>query len=232
MTETADVVVVGGGAMGVSIAYHLAAAGAGRIVLLERDAALGTGSTGRCAGGFRHQFSSEINVRLSLASVRMIRRVHGGARPAARRRRRRVPLPRPGRGVVGRVPGGRSDAAIPRRPGGGAGRAGGGGAHPGLASTEDLIGATFGPDDGIADPSGLTNGYATLARRAGAVIRLGTEATTIRTSSGRQPRDRGLDARRRHRCPGRRQRRRRLGDRHSLRPVESSCRSTRSPAMS
>ncbi len=73
MTETSDVVVVGGGVMGASIAHHLAAAGAGRIVLLEREAALGTGSTGRCAGGFRHQFSSEINVRLSLASVRMIR---------------------------------------------------------------------------------------------------------------------------------------------------------------
>ena len=73
MTETADVVVVGGGAMGTSIAYHLAAAGAGRIVLLERETALGTGSTGRCAGGFRHQFTSEINVRLSIESVRMIR---------------------------------------------------------------------------------------------------------------------------------------------------------------
>ena len=64
MTDTADVVVVGGGAMGASIAYHLAAAGAGRIVLLEREGALGLGSTGRCAGGFRHQFTSEINVRL------------------------------------------------------------------------------------------------------------------------------------------------------------------------
>jgi sarcosine oxidase subunit beta len=44
------------------------------------------------------------------------------------------------------------------------------------------VGATFGPDDGIADPSGLTNGYATLARRAGAELRLGTAATAIRTS--------------------------------------------------
>ena len=48
--------------------------------------------------------------------------------------------------------------------------------------TDGLVGATFGPDDGIADPSGLTNGYATLARRAGAQIRLGVEATAIRTS--------------------------------------------------
>ena len=58
MSETADVVVVGGGVVGASAAYHLAAAGAGRVLLLERDDAVGTGSTGRCAGGFRHQFSS------------------------------------------------------------------------------------------------------------------------------------------------------------------------------
>ncbi len=80
MTETADVVVVGGGVVGASAAYHLAAAGAGRILLLEREDALGTGSTGACAGGFRHQFSSEINIRLSLASVPMIlsfRETHG-----------------------------------------------------------------------------------------------------------------------------------------------------------
>ena len=80
MSETADVVVVGGGVVGVSAAYHLAAAGAGRVLLLERDDAVGTGSTGRCAGGFRHQFSSRINVELSLASVPMIL---GSARPRA-----------------------------------------------------------------------------------------------------------------------------------------------------
>jgi sarcosine oxidase, subunit beta len=52
---------------------------------------------------------------------------------------------------------------------------------PGLA-IDDLVGATFGPDDGIADPSGLTNGYATAARRAGATIELGSDVTAIRTS--------------------------------------------------
>ena len=69
---SADVVIVGGGAVGVSAAYHLAAAGAGRVMLLERADAVGTGSTGACAGGFRHQFSSRINIELSLASVPMI----------------------------------------------------------------------------------------------------------------------------------------------------------------
>ena len=72
MKSTADVVVVGGGAVGTSAAYHVAAAGAGSVLLLEREEALGKGSTGRCAGGFRHQFSSAVNIELSLASIRMI----------------------------------------------------------------------------------------------------------------------------------------------------------------
>ena len=79
MNRTAGAVVIGGGVMGVSTAYHLAAAGVRDVVLLEREAGLGLGSTGRCAGGFRHQFSSEINVRLSLESVRMIRGFSGRA---------------------------------------------------------------------------------------------------------------------------------------------------------
>ena len=53
MTETADVVVIGGGIVGRSAAYHLAAAGAGRVLLLEREAGVGRGATGACAGGFR-----------------------------------------------------------------------------------------------------------------------------------------------------------------------------------
>src|SRR5207247_4805323 len=72
MTTSADAVVVGGGVVGVSAAYHLAAAGAGSVLLLERAEQLGTGSTGAYAGGFRHQFSSEVNIRLSLVSIPMI----------------------------------------------------------------------------------------------------------------------------------------------------------------
>jgi len=74
MTDTADVVIVGGGVVGASAAYHLAAAGAGSVLVLERADELGTGATGACAGGFRHQFSSRVNILLSLESVRMILR--------------------------------------------------------------------------------------------------------------------------------------------------------------
>ena len=181
MTATADVVVVGGGAMGASIAYHLVAAGAGRVVLLEREVALGLGSTGRCAGGFRHQFSSEINVRLSLASVRMIRSFteeHG------------LPLDVHAEGYLFLVRDAvswtayRAAAAMQRSLGARVDEldaADVGELMPGVA-LDGIAGATFGPDDGIADPSGLTNGYATLARRAGVEIRLGVEVTAIRTA--------------------------------------------------
>ena len=182
MTETADVVVVGGGAMGASIAYHLAAAGVGRVVLLEREPSLGLGSTGRCAGGFRHQFSSEINVRLSLASIRMIRSFsaeHG------------LPLDVHAEGYLFliRDPATwaeyRAAAAMQRSLGAQVDELDAAAVAeliPGL-QTDDVVGATFGPEDGIADPSGLTNGYATLARRLGVDIRLGTAVEAIHTRS-------------------------------------------------
>jgi len=63
---TASVVVIGGGVMGASVAYHLAARGWRDVVLLDRGAAPGAGSTGRATGGFRAQYATAINVRLSL----------------------------------------------------------------------------------------------------------------------------------------------------------------------
>ena len=70
--ERADVVVIGGGVMGASTAYHLAKAGAGSVVLLERDTYFGQEATGRCAGGVRYQFATEVNIRLSMASLPML----------------------------------------------------------------------------------------------------------------------------------------------------------------
>jgi glycine/D-amino acid oxidase-like deaminating enzyme len=72
--NTADIVIIGGGVMGASAAYHLAKCGIKNIVLLEKEEFFGTGATGRCAGGVRYQFSNEINVRLSLESLPMIER--------------------------------------------------------------------------------------------------------------------------------------------------------------
>lgn len=74
ISNTADIVIIGGGVMGASAAYHLAQRGVKNIVLLEKEEFFGTGATGRCAGGVRYQFSTEINVKLSLESLPMIER--------------------------------------------------------------------------------------------------------------------------------------------------------------
>lgn len=71
---TADVVIIGGGVMGASTAYHLALRGQKNILLLEKEEFFGQGATGRCAGGVRYQFSTEVNVRLSLQSLPMLDR--------------------------------------------------------------------------------------------------------------------------------------------------------------
>jgi sarcosine oxidase, subunit beta len=179
---TADVVIVGGGVVGASAAYHLAAAGAGSVVLLERADAVATGSTGACAGGFRHQFSSRINIELSLASVPMIlgfTEEHGLPLDVVQDGylflvrdddawndfRRGAELQR-SLGVDARLLSAEEAAEI----------------APGIA-IDDVVGATFCPDDGIADPAGLTQGYATAARRAGAELELGTEVRAIETDA-------------------------------------------------
>jgi sarcosine oxidase subunit beta len=183
MRTAADVIVVGGGAVGTSAAYHLAAAGAGTVLLLEREDGLGMGSTGRCAGGFRHQFSSLVNIDLSLRSVRMITSFteeHGlpldvwqdgylflvRTEPVWRHFLASVELQR-AHGV-------KVDVLTPQEASE---------LIPGI-ETSGMIGATFGPEDGIADPSGLTEGYATAARRAGAEIERRVEVTGVDVAGG------------------------------------------------
>ena len=63
---TASVAVIGGGVIGASVAYHLAARGWRDVVVLDRGPGAGEGSTGRATGGFRAQYATPVNVRLSL----------------------------------------------------------------------------------------------------------------------------------------------------------------------
>ncbi len=67
--RSADIVIIGGGIVGSSIAYHLTAAGCRDVLVLERESHLGKGSTGKSMGGVRAQFSTDINIRMSMYSI-------------------------------------------------------------------------------------------------------------------------------------------------------------------
>jgi sarcosine oxidase subunit beta len=180
----ADVVVIGGGIIGVSIAWHLARLKAGRIILLERDSLLGTGSTGRCAGGFRHQFSTEINIRLSLLSIPRIIAfgeemdwpvdIHQDgylfllSTPAEVDAFRHHQALQHRLGITSEMP---SPEAITRL-------------APRI-SLEGILAGGYCAHDGIADPNGMTQGYASGARRLGVEIRTGVSAIGIRSQAGR-----------------------------------------------
>ncbi|MFN2576397.1 MAG: NAD(P)/FAD-dependent oxidoreductase [Pyrinomonadaceae bacterium] len=69
MTETAEVVIIGSGIVGSSVAYHLAEAGCADVLVLEREAHQGKGSTGKSMGGVRAQFSTPVNIQMSKYSI-------------------------------------------------------------------------------------------------------------------------------------------------------------------
>jgi len=181
---TAEVVIIGGGCMGASVAYHLARRGVRDVVLVEREPMLGMGSTGRNAGGVRHQFSNEANVRLSIESIRLFERFleevgypidfHQDGylfllsnEEDLRAFRRDVEMQqRLGIEVQVISPDDASRLA------------------PGLA-VDGVIEATFCARDGIADPNGVTMGFAKAAQAAGAEINRETEVTGIETNAGR-----------------------------------------------
>jgi len=64
-----EIVIIGGGVIGASVAYHLTTRGVKDVLILEREAEQGKGSTGKATGGVRAQFETEINIKMSLYSI-------------------------------------------------------------------------------------------------------------------------------------------------------------------
>ena len=183
LPATADVVVVGGGVIGCSLACHLARAGQ-RVVLLERET-LGSQSTGRCAGGVRQQFSTELNVRMQRYSVARLEHFEEEiGHPLEFRQIGYLFLLTEGTQVASF----RQQFEMWHRLGltdsrwlspDDAQRL-----SPAI-TVDDVLAATFCPSDGIASPVDVTDGYAAAARRAGATVVEGCAVTGIEVRGDR-----------------------------------------------
>jgi sarcosine oxidase subunit beta len=169
MRHTADVVIVGAGIMGVSTAYHLARLRGGRVIVLERDTVC-SGSTALASGGIRHQYANRLGIELTTHSIVTYERFEEefGVDPNFRQHgylilvatdeelaiaKQSVALQK-SFGVDVEL----LDPAATRR------------LCPYL-HTDDLLGATYSPRDGYADPYLCATGIAARARELGVVIR-------------------------------------------------------------
>ncbi|WP_329343974.1 FAD-binding oxidoreductase [Streptomyces sp. NBC_00663] len=173
----AQAVVIGGGVMGTSIAYHLAAAGVRDVVLVERDE-LASGSTSKAAGGVRAQFSDELNVQLGARSLAAFGRFREeiGYDIGLHRVGYLFLLSTPEdvatfeagvrlQNALG-VPSRMLTPKEARR------------LSP-LIRTEGLLAAAYSPDDGHCTPEAVVHGYASAARALGARVLRRTEVTGI-----------------------------------------------------
>src|SRR5215831_14502009 len=183
LPRSADAVIVGGGVVGCSIAYHLTRRGMRNVVVLERET-VGSGTTSKAAGGIRGQFPTETEIRFSLEAIRVFERFEDefGVDPGYRKIgylflvadaddlagfQARVALQRR-LGVDVRIIGPADAQAL----------------VPALR-VDDLIAAVWGKDDGMAGPAEVTSGFARRARQLGARIVEGVEVTAIERDGDR-----------------------------------------------
>jgi len=183
LKKVADIILIGGGIIGLSIAYHLGQKKAGKIVLLEKGQ-LGEGSTSRCVGGIRTQFSTEINIRFSLESLKTFNQFEEefGVNPELKKigylflatTEQDVKVFKENILLQKRfgIPVEWLDANEIRR------------RYPYL-KVEDVLGGTFCSWDGYAGPNEVLHGFASGARRAGVKIHEGTEVKEVLIRNGK-----------------------------------------------
>lgn len=177
--ETAEVVVVGGGALGTSVAWHLAELGLTDVLLVER-ATLGSGSTGSSAGGVRTQFADELNVRIALRSLDELASM--GDEIDLRRWGYLFLLDRPAD-----VDAFRAALALQRSLGVPARELSVDEARALVPQLDlaDVLAATFCPWDGYCSPDAVVQWYARGAAGRGVRIRQGRAVTGIELRAGR-----------------------------------------------
>jgi sarcosine oxidase subunit beta len=181
--RTADVVIIGAGAIGCSIAYHLGLRGARNIIVLEQEF-VGSGTTSKAAGGIRVQFPTEIEIEFSMQSLDFFKRFHEemGVNPHLRQVGYLFLL-----GSEADVEQYTGQIALQNRYG----------LDVRLLTpqdakaivpqlrVDDLRAAVYSPQDGYADPHTVVQGYVSRAREHGVKILEQTEVTGIRLQGDR-----------------------------------------------
>jgi len=184
LQKSAEVVIIGGGVMGASTAYHLALRGCRDVLLLERESFFGIQATGKCAGGIRYQFGTEINVRLSLLSLPMLDRFEEElGQPIDLRYcgylfliteeedeqvfRQNIAMQNRLGVATEWLEADKIARMVP------------------LLNMEGVRGGSFHAGDGLADPNGVVQGYVSGARRLGARLLNDVEVLGIRVEGGR-----------------------------------------------
>ncbi|HZF39571.1 MAG TPA: FAD-dependent oxidoreductase [Blastocatellia bacterium] len=184
MIETADVVIIGGGIVGSSVAYHLAESGCANVLIIEREEKQGLGSTSKSLGGVRAQFATPINIQMSLYSIDLFSRfeevtgqtadyrAHGylfcATTEAHLKYLRENQEKQRAFGLKNAEMISREDIVkmVPQM------------------VADDLIGGAYCPTDGFVDPYGVMTGFAKRAKELGARIWLNTAVTGVNIENG------------------------------------------------
>ena len=182
--QTADVVIIGAGIVGSSIAFHLTEAGCKNVLVVERETRQGLGSTGKSMGGVRAQFATDVNIRMSLYSIPILAHFeevagytsgytpHGYLFVATHQRhldylhanlQRQRALGLQGVKLVSRED---IVSVLPQ------------------LRSDDVLGGSFCGSDGFVDPNSVMVGFMSRAMERGATLWRGTEVTAIDIENG------------------------------------------------